>query len=191
MHDLRAIYDEVYSSGTTPRPAYQGMNDEQIAAALNAQTVPDDAAPDWAEVRRLALETRFTRAASANTRSIWGSLKAMAARPWSEGTQNADHAKNDVIIAAQSFLSVFGELSSAAFVRGNALWTSVSRDLEILSNQTEQGASLNLPATSGSPILTKAQADFIRALGDRMKPRWDHLLTPGEIGMARANFGGG
>lgn len=145
-----------------------------VATALNGQTEPDDGAAPAGEIRTAALETRFTRAGGANTRSLWGTLQAMSVRVWSEGTQAADHAKNDVICAAASFLSIFRELeeTGAPLIRNNALWSSMDKDLEILSNTTAAGASLNLPATSGSPIMTKAQADWVRLQGDRTRPKW-------------------
>lgn len=184
------VYNEVYSSGNTPRPAYVGLTDQQIADLLNAQTVAETGPADWENVRELALTTRFSRAANSNTRSIWGSLRAMADRPWSEGTQAADHAKNDVIIAAHSFLSVFQELTETPFVRGNALWTSVSKDLEILSNTKADNTPLALPASSGSPIMTFAQAEFVRSLGDRTRPKWSPELSAGDIQTARATYSG-
>jgi hypothetical protein len=167
-------------------PAYAGMTDAAIAAAISAQTEADDGPVDAAGIRRVAMETRFTRAAGANTRSLWGGLQAMDGRTWSEGTQAADHAKNDVICAASSFLAIFSDLEGgAALVRGNALWNSMDKDLEILSNTTAAGATMNLPATSGSPLMTKAHADWMRGQGDRTRQKWARGVYESDVTAAR------
>lgn len=169
-------------------PNYQSQSDQQITDLLNAQTEPDDGPVDAGAIRTAALENRFTRVAGANSRSVWGALQVMAARAWSEGTQAADHAKNDVICAASSFLSIFRELEAAGtpLVRGSALWNTMDVDLQILTNTTAAGASMNLPATSGAPIMTVAQANWVRAQGDRTRPKWVPLLSPDVIGAHRA-----
>jgi len=162
MSDLRAIYDEVYSSGTTPRQIYDGMSDEQIAAALNAQTVPDDTPIDIAALKLKAIEER-----------IWGKLQGFANRVFS-GTANVQ-ALTD---AARNFLAIFESLGAAPLVRDNALWQAMDADLTVLTG-----------AAGGGPVLTAGQATYMRNLGDRIRPRWSSTISAGMVATARATFG--
>lgn len=163
MTDLRAIYDEVYSSGTTPKQAYAGMDDAAIAAALNPQTVPNADAIDTAALKLKAIEER-----------IWGKLQSFASRAFS--TNAPTQALTD---AARNFLAVFESLGSAPLVRDNDLWRAMDADLLVLTT-----------AAGGGPVLTAGQATYMRNLGDRTKPRWDETISGGTVATARATFGG-
>lgn len=163
MADLRAIYDEVYSSGTTPRPAYAGMDDAAIGAALTAQTEADTGPIDIAALKLKAIEER-----------IWGKLNGYATRVFST-TANVQ-ALTD---AARNFLAIFDSLGSAPLVRDNALWQAMDADLTVLTG-----------AAGGGPALTAGQASYMRSLGDRTRPKWDETITGGMVATARATFGG-
>jgi hypothetical protein len=163
MHDLRAIYDEVYSSGITPRPAYAGMSDEQVAAALNAQTVPNADPIDTNALKLKAIEER-----------IWGKLVSFASRAFVTTA-----AQQDLTNACRNFMAIFESLANAPLVRGNALWNAMDADLTLMT-----------ASTGGGPAISTAQANYMRALGDRTKPRWDETITAVWIAQARATFGG-
>jgi hypothetical protein len=170
------------------KPAYAAMTDTQVATAISAQTEPDDGPVDTDPILQAAIETQFVRTAGANSRSIWGGLRAMAQRTWSEGTQAADHQKNDVIVAAHTFLAILERLeeTEAPLVRGNTLWNSMDKALELLSNTTAAGATMNLPATSGAPLMTKAQADWMRQQGDRVRRKWNNGVGESDVASVRA-----
>lgn len=165
MADLRAIYDEVYSAGTTPKPAYAGLSDNAIAAVLTPQTVPDTNPIDVGALRLKAVEER-----------IWGKLQAFAGRAFS-GTA----ATQDLTNAARNFLAVFDSLGSAPLVRNNALWQAMDADLTLLTG-----------AAGGGPVLTAGQATYMRNLGDRTRSKWNgETITGGMVATARATYGGG
>ena len=164
MTDLKAIYDEVYSSGTTPKAAYAGLSDAQIAAALNAQTVPNADPINTGALKLKAIEER-----------IWGKLHGYAARVFNSNA--AIQGKTD---AARNFLAIFDSLGSAPLVRGNNLWLAMDADLTALQTAGTDGA-----------VLTAGQATYMRNLGDRTKARWDETITGGMVATARATYGGG
>lgn len=164
MTDYRAIYDEVYSSGTTPKPAYAGMDDATIAAALNAQTVPDTGPIDIAALKLKAIEER-----------IWGKLNSFANRVFNSNA--TIQGKTD---AARNFLAIFDSLGSAPLVRNNNLWLAMDADLTALQTAGTDGA-----------VLTAGQATYMRNLGDRTRSRWGETITGGNVATARATYGGG
>lgn len=141
-------------------PAYNGMTDAQISAAFAAQTEPDTSAVDMAAVRRTAIENR-----------IWGKLKAFSTRAFVTTA-----ATQDLTNACMNFMSLFTELAGQAnLVRGNALWNAMDADLTLMTG-----------SAGGGPVLTVAQANFMRALGDRTRPRWDTVPFADDITAARA-----
>ena len=127
-------------------------------------------------VRRQAIESRITPAGQAVSRGVWGFLQAVAARVYLDTTTTADRQKNDVICAARNFLALFSELErGGALVRGNTLWNSMDTDLTIL-----------LGTTGGAPLMTAAQANFMRSLGDRTRQKWTHGIHESYVTLMRA-----
>ena len=146
-------------------PAYAGMTDEAIAAALTAQMEPDDNPLDMAMVRRKAIEVR-----------VWGRIESFATRAFT-GTA----ATQDLTNACRNFMALFREgqpvlLRPQAGVPAekSALWGAMDADLLVMTG-----------ATGGGPVLTVPQADWMRALGDRTRPRWTGGVQPTDVSAAR------
>ena len=142
-------------------PNYQTLSDLQIATQLGAQTEVDDGPVDLASVRRQAIEQR-----------IWGRLISFAERAFS--TTPAVQALSD---ACRNHLSLFSEPEGTVrLVRvstaevSNALWLAMDADLTLMT-----------ASTGGGPVLTAAQAAFMRALGDRLRSKWSPLATQWDI----------
>jgi len=158
------------------KPAYASMDDAAIAAAINAQTEPDDGPLDMQAVRRQAIEARFTPPSHTVARGVWGTLQAVGARVFLDTQTAADRQKNDVISACRNFLALFSELEGgAALVRGNTLWASMDADLTILTG-----------STGGAPVMSNAQANFMRGLGDRTRQKWTGGVADTDVASARA-----
>lgn len=148
-------------------PAYAGMTDDAIVAALAAQTEPDDTPVDMAKVRRTAIEQR-----------VWGKLEGFSGRAF---VTNA--AQQDLTHACKNFMSLFRELGGqAVLVRPQ---TGVSAETSALWSAMDADLTLMTGSTGGGPVLTVAQANWMRSLGDRTRPRWDSVPAPNDIAAAR------
>jgi hypothetical protein len=158
------------------KPAYAGMTDAAVATAISAQTEPDDGPLDMQSVRRQAIEGRYTQPSHTVPRGVWGLLQAVGSRTYVDTTTVADRQKNDVTCSARNFLALFSELENgAALVRNNALWASMDADLTVLTG-----------TTGGAPLMSTAQATFMRGLGDRTRQKWQNGVYESDVSAIRA-----
>ena len=140
-------------------PGWETMTDRAITDTLNAQREVEDGPVDAAGVRRTAIEQR-----------IWGKLQAFGNRAFVTTA-----ATQDLTNACRNFLAMFSELDQGApLVRNNALWAAMDADLTLMT-----------AGTGGGPVLTAAQANYMRGLGDRTRPVWVPELTPDVIASQR------